>query len=102
MLVPGIPLRGCVPCIVAKYSNNRTTEYDDENLGCVDWLNEPARYHNELLQQELNRIQTMHPHVSIIYADYYNNMKRIYESPNQFGIFSLFIIFISRKIISDY
>ncbi|KAL8524939.1 hypothetical protein ACS0TY_014528 [Phlomoides rotata] len=90
ILVPGIPLRGCIPSLVAKYSNNRTTDKDYEKLGCVDWLNELSRYHNELLQQELNRIQTLNPHVSIIYADYYNNMKRIYVSPDEFGFKQVF------------
>ncbi|PIN23290.1 Sinapine esterase [Handroanthus impetiginosus] len=38
-------------------------------------------YHNELLQKELTHLQKLHPHIPIIYMDYYNAALRLYLSP---------------------
>ncbi|KAK6149994.1 hypothetical protein DH2020_017519 [Rehmannia glutinosa] len=62
-----------------------TAEDYDPKTGCLNWLNKFSRYHNKLLRKELNRIQELHPHVAIIYADYYNAAMRFYLSPNEFG-----------------
>ncbi|KAA8549720.1 hypothetical protein F0562_001262 [Nyssa sinensis] len=57
----------------------------DPTTGCLTWLNKFAEYHNEHLQIELNRIRELHPHVAIIYADYYNAAMNLYRSPSKFG-----------------
>lgn len=42
-------------------------------------------YHNELLNEELNRLRELYPHVVIIYADYYDAAIRFYLNPEEFG-----------------
>ncbi|XP_073155459.1 GDSL esterase/lipase At1g28580-like isoform X2 [Henckelia pumila] len=84
ILVPGNFPVGCFPAFLTMFMPDQENYYDPET-GCINWLNEISRYHNELLQKELNRIQELYPHVSIIYADYYNALMQIYLSPEEFG-----------------
>ncbi|XP_051125535.1 sinapine esterase-like isoform X2 [Andrographis paniculata] len=80
ILVPGNLPFGCLPSYLTQYEN----DYDPQ-IGCLSWLNQFSRYHNDLLQKELQRIRKLHPHVNIMYGDYYNDAMRMYLSPNQFG-----------------
>ncbi|XP_059663977.1 GDSL esterase/lipase At1g28570-like isoform X2 [Cornus florida] len=84
LMVPGIIPIGCLPVNLAYYNNSKEEEYDPLT-GCLIWLNKFAEYHNELLQIELNQIRELHPHTTIIYADYYNDAMRFYLSPSKFG-----------------
>ena len=85
LLVPGDFPFGCVPAFLTRYQTSDEDEYDP-STGCLNWLNKFTEYHNELLQIELRQIRSLHPHVNIIYADYYNAMLELYQSPDQFGI----------------
>ncbi|KAL8494463.1 hypothetical protein ACS0TY_025318 [Phlomoides rotata] len=85
LLVPGdIPI-GCLPIYLAEFKATSTASDYNPETGCLNWLNALAMYHNELLLKELNHLQELYPHVTIIYADYYNNALRFYLSPNKFG-----------------
>ncbi|WRX28269.1 hypothetical protein QQP08_020756, partial [Theobroma cacao] len=70
-LVPGNLPIGCSPAYLTYFQGSDKGEYDPLT-GCLTWLNQFSEYHNELLQQELDQIRELHPHVNIIYADYYN------------------------------
>ncbi|KAK6124214.1 hypothetical protein DH2020_042050 [Rehmannia glutinosa] len=85
MLVPGNFPIGCLPIYLTQFETSSTAEDYDPKTGCLNWLNKFSRYHNKLLRKELNRIQELHPHVALIYADYYNAAMRFYLSPNEFG-----------------
>ncbi|KAJ6707150.1 hypothetical protein OIU85_027496 [Salix viminalis] len=56
-------------------------------LGAITilWLNKFAQDHNEQLMKEVKRLQKLHPHAKIIYADYYNAVMPFYHSPDRFG-----------------
>ncbi|KAM2010458.1 hypothetical protein EV2_005059 [Malus domestica] len=84
LVVPGNFPIGCIPAYLTTYETSDESEYDP-STGCLNWLNKFSEYHNELLQRELSRIRSLHPHVNIIYADYYNAMLQLYQSPDQFG-----------------
>ncbi|XP_051125542.1 GDSL esterase/lipase At1g28570-like isoform X2 [Andrographis paniculata] len=85
ILVPGSLPDGCMPISLTLYEKSSTpNDYDPRN-GCLNWLNKFCRHHNHLLQKELQRIRELHPHVNIMYGDYYNNAMRMYLAPNQFG-----------------
>lgn len=86
ILVPGNFPIGCFPVFLTTSPSDHENYYDPET-GCINWLNEISRYHNELLQKELNRIQEIHPRISLIYADYYNALLQIYLSPEEFGMY---------------
>ncbi|KAH7858330.1 hypothetical protein Vadar_022566 [Vaccinium darrowii] len=84
LMVPGNLPIGCIPYLLTDYMSSIKEDYDRET-GCLIWLNEFAVYHNEMLRIELNRIQELHPHTTIIYADYYNAAMRFYRSPFEYG-----------------
>ncbi|KAL0427269.1 UNVERIFIED_CONTAM: GDSL esterase/lipase [Sesamum latifolium] len=67
------------------FKSSSTDKDYDPKTGCLNWPNELSRFHNEQLQKELGRLRELHPHVTIIYADYYNAVMRFYLSPHQFG-----------------
>ncbi|KAL3617052.1 hypothetical protein CASFOL_039446 [Castilleja foliolosa] len=85
MLVPGNFPIGCLPVYLTQFKASSTGKDYDPKTGCLVWLNKFSRYHNKMLRKELNRIQQINPHVTIIYADYYNVAIRFYLSPNEFG-----------------
>ncbi|XP_051125545.1 GDSL esterase/lipase At1g28580-like isoform X2 [Andrographis paniculata] len=85
ILAPGNLPDGCMPISLTSYGNSSTHNDYDPQIGCLSGLNEFSGYHNDLLQKELQRIRELHPHVNIMYGDYYNNAMRMYLAPNQFG-----------------
>uniref|UniRef100_A0A2N9GG48 Uncharacterized protein n=1 Tax=Fagus sylvatica TaxID=28930 RepID=A0A2N9GG48_FAGSY len=84
LMVPGNLPIGCSAAYLTYYETTDKEEYDPAT-GCLKWLNKFSEYHNDQLQKELSRIQALHPHVNIIYADYYNVAMRFYRYPSQFG-----------------
>lgn len=84
IIVPGNFPIGCFPVYLTQFKSDDETYYDPKT-GCINWLNEFSRYHNGLLEKELNRIRELHPHISIIYADYYNAALQFFDSPYEFG-----------------
>ncbi|KAM7530599.1 hypothetical protein LguiB_034009 [Lonicera macranthoides] len=84
IMVPGTLPIGCLAALLTTFINSNIIDYD-HSTGCLVWLNNIVEYHNRLLQIELNRIRWLHPHVTIIYADYYNAAMQIYRDPKKFG-----------------
>ncbi|KAK2984191.1 hypothetical protein RJ640_017304 [Escallonia rubra] len=84
LMVPGNLPIGCSSSYLTLFKGSNKEEYDPET-GCLTWLNKFAEYHNELLRNELNLIQQLNPHATIIYADYYNAAMQLYRSPKKFG-----------------
>uniref|UniRef100_A0A5B7C4F5 GDSL esterase/lipase n=1 Tax=Davidia involucrata TaxID=16924 RepID=A0A5B7C4F5_DAVIN len=83
IMVPGsIPL-GCLPSSLTYFISSDMEEYD--SIGCLIWVNKLAEYHNEQLQIALNQTRELHPHATIIYADYYNLAMPLIISPSKFG-----------------
>lgn len=86
-MVPGYLPIGCSSAYLAQFESANKEDYDPLT-GCLNWLNEFAQTHNERLQIELNRIQQLSPHATIIYADFYNAAMPFYRSPKNFGTFT--------------
>ncbi|XP_050287243.1 GDSL esterase/lipase At1g28580-like isoform X1 [Quercus robur] len=84
LMVPGNLPIGCSAAYLTYYETADTDQYDPET-GCLNWLNKFSEYHNDQLQKELSRIQALHPHTNIIYADFYNSSMRFYRNPSQYG-----------------
>nr|GMD87720.1 GDSL esterase/lipase At1g28590-like [Ipomoea batatas] len=84
LVVPGNLPIGCSPSYLTYFLSSNESYYDSKT-GCLNWLNEFAEYHNKLLQETLNRLREIHPHATIIYADYYNAAMELYNSPSKFG-----------------
>ncbi|XP_055828099.1 GDSL esterase/lipase At1g28590 [Solanum dulcamara] len=90
LIVPGNLPIGCSSSYLTIFKNSNKKDYDD-STGCINWLNDFAEYHNQLLQQEIHRLRDVHPHANIIYADYYNAAMQIYKSPKNFGFTSTIV-----------
>lgn len=84
IMVPGALPIGCLAALLTTFINSNNNDYDP-STGCLIWLNSIVEYHNGMLQIELNRIRWLHPHVTIIYADYYNAAMQIYHAPKEHG-----------------
>ncbi|KAL3519935.1 hypothetical protein ACH5RR_018084 [Cinchona calisaya] len=84
LIVPGNLPIGCSAAYLTYFQSSDKHDYDSAT-GCINWLNNFSKYHNKLLQMELNRIRTLHPHATIIYADYYNAAMRLYRFPDKYG-----------------
>ncbi|KAJ0960950.1 hypothetical protein J5N97_001162 [Dioscorea zingiberensis] len=84
LLVPGNFPIGCNSAHLSIFHVPYAEDYD-EKIGCIKWLNEFAEYHNHLLITELDHLRKMHPHATIIYADYYQALMTIYQSPEKYG-----------------
>ncbi|KAL0442676.1 UNVERIFIED_CONTAM: GDSL esterase/lipase [Sesamum latifolium] len=84
LMVPGNFPIGCSSAYLTYFSSENQDDYEPAT-GCIKWLNRFAQYHNELLKKELARIRQLHPHTTIIYADYYNAVMNLYRSPIVYG-----------------
>ncbi|KAJ0986158.1 hypothetical protein J5N97_004514 [Dioscorea zingiberensis] len=84
LLVPGNFPNGCISAYLSIFHVSNTEDYYEET-GCIKWLNEFTEYYNQLLIKELNHLQKMYPHATIIYADYYQTLMTIYQSPGKYG-----------------
>ncbi|KAL8055436.1 hypothetical protein ABFX02_04G055800 [Erythranthe guttata] len=69
VVIPGNFPIGCFPIYQTASVRNSSTEYDENQ--CVKQLNEFAKYHNQQLQQGIERLNEEKPHATVIYADYY-------------------------------
>ncbi|KAL0320904.1 UNVERIFIED_CONTAM: GDSL esterase/lipase [Sesamum radiatum] len=70
VVVPGNFPIGCLPIYKTAFHTNTLAAYDENQ--CLKQLNDFAMYHNEQLQQAIQKLQQEHPNAVIIYADNYN------------------------------
>ncbi|KAL0431810.1 UNVERIFIED_CONTAM: GDSL esterase/lipase [Sesamum radiatum] len=70
VVVPGNFPIGCLPIYKTAFHTNKLAAYDENQ--CLKQLNDFAKYHNEQLQQAIEKLQQEHPNAIIVYADYYN------------------------------
>ncbi|WVZ72881.1 hypothetical protein U9M48_021272 [Paspalum notatum var. saurae] len=86
LVVPGVIPSGCSPPILAMFSDAGPAEYDPRT-GCLKAHNELGRYHNALLQPaaSLQELRARYPRVSIVYADFFEIVMDMVESPHKFG-----------------
>ncbi|XP_060189628.1 GDSL esterase/lipase At1g28600-like isoform X1 [Lycium barbarum] len=90
LIVPGNLPIGCSASYLTTFKDSNKNEYD-ASTGCINWLNDFAEYHNQLLQEEIHRLREIHQHANIIYADYYNAAMQIYKSPHKYGFTSIIV-----------
>lgn len=91
LVVPGILPMGCFTSYI---TTAPLFDKNDVNMttSCLNRYNEFAQYHNEYLQRELQHLRKKHSHARIIYADYYGDSMRLFESPKQYGEFPFILI----------
>ncbi|KAJ3670884.1 hypothetical protein LUZ60_008310 [Juncus effusus] len=84
IVVPGNFPIGCVPLYLTVYQTDKEEDYDPKT-GCINWLNEFAEFHNEMILEELEKLRGVYGNVTIVYADYYEASMNIFRFPLQFG-----------------
>ncbi|KAK1276815.1 GDSL esterase/lipase [Acorus gramineus] len=87
MIVGGSIRLGCSPIYLTLYGTPNHDDYEPRT-GCLKWANELSEYHDHLLQKEIQRARRKHSHATIAFADYYNILKLVYRSPNEYGFSS--------------
>ncbi|KAJ0970910.1 hypothetical protein J5N97_018869 [Dioscorea zingiberensis] len=82
LIVPGNYPVGCLPGALVLFP--REGDYDQQT-GCMNWLNKLTEIYNQRLQVELQHIQHQHPHVTILFVDYYEIIMEMFMSPEKYG-----------------
>ncbi|CAI0545078.1 unnamed protein product [Linum tenue] len=84
-LVPGDFPKGCFPAYLTDFPSNDKSAYDPLT-GCLIYHNGVSSSHNAMLRDEIQRVQNLHPDVSIHYADYYGPTIRMVQDPVKYGM----------------
>ncbi|KAK3146092.1 hypothetical protein QOZ80_3BG0261510 [Eleusine coracana subsp. coracana] len=74
---------GCLPSFLSKFRSHEPKDYDEH--GCLKWFNDFTLAHNNVLFDEVNRLQLQYPSVKLIYVDYYNATMEMIKNPSRFG-----------------
>ncbi|AES71072.2 GDSL esterase/lipase At5g45910 [Medicago truncatula] len=86
LVVPGNFPMGCNTDILSKKISQKKEDYDE--FGCLIAYNTLIEYFNEQLKKSIETIKQKHPQAKIVYFDYYNDAKRLYQTPQQYGFIS--------------
>ncbi|KEH17248.1 putative sinapine esterase [Medicago truncatula] len=83
LVVPGNFPMGCSAAMFTLVNSNKKEDYDE--FGCLIAYNNLIEYFNGQLKNSIETLRQKHPEVKIIYFDYYNDAKRLYQTPQQYG-----------------
>ncbi|KAK7412432.1 hypothetical protein VNO78_03892 [Psophocarpus tetragonolobus] len=86
LLVPGNFPIGCSALYLTLFISRNKQDYDEN--GCLKAFNGYSETHNKELKLALEALRRKHPHVRIMYADYYAAAKRFFQAPRQYGFTS--------------
>ncbi|KAL6627166.1 hypothetical protein ACP70R_030892 [Stipagrostis hirtigluma subsp. patula] len=94
LVVPGVIPSGCSPPVLTFFADRARPADYDPRTGCLREINELGKYHklpfttpnhNSLLKDALHELRAKHPHVRIIYTDFFGPIMEMVESPRKFG-----------------
>ncbi|KAJ4959932.1 hypothetical protein NE237_019842 [Protea cynaroides] len=83
VVVPGNFPIGCFPMYLTAFQTNDTAAYDE--FKCLKSLNSFAMFHNDHLQRALHQLRKKYPKVDIVYANYYNAFKWVFDKAPLLG-----------------
>ncbi|KMS96869.1 hypothetical protein BVRB_8g199450 [Beta vulgaris subsp. vulgaris] len=83
IVVPGNFPIGCLPVYLAMFETNDPRMYDEQQ--CLRYLNMFAKFHNSKIQEIIRQLRNDHPHVTIVYADYFRALKEILQHATSLG-----------------
>ncbi|XP_030547250.2 GDSL esterase/lipase At5g45910-like [Rhodamnia argentea] len=86
LLVPGQFPVGCSALFLTLFQSPNVSAYDP-TTGCLKAYNALFQYHDNYLQQELQKLREEYPHARIMYADYYGASVPIYRTPKEYGFY---------------
>lgn len=82
LVVPGNFPMGCNAGLLTNVNSYKKEDYDE--FGCLIAYNTLTEYFNGQLKNSLETLRQKHSQVKIIYFDYYNDVKRLYQTPRQY------------------
>lgn len=85
LVVPGNFPIGCNAVYLTIFISQSKHDYD--KTGCLIKLNNFAKLQNQQLKPMLDKMPRLHPEAVIIYADYYNAAKYVYDFRQFLGKF---------------
>nr|CAB3471664.1 unnamed protein product [Digitaria exilis] len=85
LVVPGVIPSGCSPPILTLFADRASPADSDSRTGCLKQINQLGKRHNSLLKAALHDLRARHPHVRIIYADFFGPIMEMIEAPRKFG-----------------
>ncbi|XP_058739052.1 GDSL esterase/lipase At5g45910-like [Vicia villosa] len=83
LAVPGNFPLGCNAGVLTSVNSKKKEDYDE--FWCLIAYNNLVEYFNEQLKNSLETLRHKYPEVKIIYFDYYNDAKRLYQNPKEYG-----------------
>uniref|UniRef100_J3L2D5 Esterase n=1 Tax=Oryza brachyantha TaxID=4533 RepID=J3L2D5_ORYBR len=83
VLIPGNFPFGCAPAYLSGFKSDNPSDYDA--TGCLAWFNDFSRQHNQALVQEVGRLRSQNPGVTLIYADYYGAAMQYFQDPKNYA-----------------
>ncbi|KAK2354586.1 acetylajmaline esterase [Trifolium repens] len=86
LAIPGNFPIGCNAAFLSIVDSKKKEDYDE--YGCLIAYNALAEYFNEQLKNAIDTLRKNNPQAKIIYFDYYNDAKRLYQAPQQYGFTS--------------
>ncbi|KAI5408441.1 hypothetical protein KIW84_054321 [Lathyrus oleraceus] len=86
LVVPGNFPIGCNAGLLSMVNSKKKEDYDE--FGCLISYNTFTEYFNEQLKNSIETLKQKHHQAKIIYFDYYNDAKRLYQAPQQYGFTS--------------
>ena len=91
----GVPGNFPIGCNIALLDWVKSTKKEDyDQFGCLIPYNTFADYFNGQLKHAIETLRKKYPQANIMYFDYYNNAKRLFQAPEQYGMCCVFIIFL--------
>ncbi|KAL6627168.1 hypothetical protein ACP70R_030894 [Stipagrostis hirtigluma subsp. patula] len=85
LVVPGVVPWGCAPSALTLFGDRAGPAEYEPRTGCLREVNELVKHHNSLLKDALRKLRAKHPHLRIVYADFFGSVMEIIESPHKFG-----------------
>ncbi|KAJ1398795.1 SGNH hydrolase superfamily [Sesbania bispinosa] len=86
LAVPGNFPIGCISGVLTMVNSTQKDDYDQ--FGCLIGYNTFIEYYNGQLKQAIETLRPKNPKVKIRYFDYYNDAKRMFQTPQQYGFTS--------------
>ncbi|XP_059650242.1 GDSL esterase/lipase At5g03980-like [Cornus florida] len=83
VIVPGNFPIGCFPIYLTGFKTDDSAAYDEHY--CLKALNDFSIYHNDHLQRAIEELKQEHPNAVIVYGDYYNSFKWLFQNAPYLG-----------------
>lgn len=93
--VPGNFPMGCSASVLTYINSTKKEDYDQ--LGCLIAYNNLIEYFNGQLKHAIDTLRKKYPQANIMYFDYYNDTKRLFQQPEEYGVLCFYYLLLEQK-----